>query len=184
MKDTIILIASAALVAGLGSGLEGAPAAAQDVDLQRTLNEATAEPDSYEETVTVEIDAEVEEEAPAEGDGDDYLSKMFSGKPFLEGDAMAAALAEADKFPLGSSKNPVRVSQPQGQRAYLRRLRCPGGDQPAFGRVGNVGPGVFDSIVDLYEVECADGSVHEIYMDMYHAGHVEDRPVPGFTITP
>ncbi|HEX8580146.1 MAG TPA: hypothetical protein VF655_11210, partial [Allosphingosinicella sp.] len=40
---------------------------------------------------------------------------------------VAKAIAVAEKHPLGSLKNPVRENMPEGQRAYLSRLRCPEG---------------------------------------------------------
>lgn len=103
------------------------------------------------------------------------------GAPGLKGSALEAAIAEAEKHPLGSSENPVRENQPNGQRAYLRRLRCADGSQPLFERVGNVGEGPYGFIVDLFKATCAGHAPVEIHMDMYHDGP-ENRPVPGFTI--
>ncbi|TAJ64632.1 hypothetical protein [Brevundimonas sp.] len=91
----------------------------------------------------------------------------------------------ADK-PLGSVQNPVRADMPAGQQAYLRRLRCSDGRAPGFGRIGSFGAGPYGSIIDGYSVSCGGSSPaqSEIYMDMYHAGHVEAAAVPGFTIVP
>ena len=112
------------------------------------------------------------------------LERMLSGEPVLQGGDLKAALKEADKHPLGSAQNPVRVNMPAGERAYLARLRCSDGRRPDFVRVGNVGIGAFGNIVDLYDVNCysAKPGRVEIYMDMYFSDHVENRPVPGFTI--
>ena len=112
------------------------------------------------------------------------LERMLSGEPVLQGGELKAALKEADKHPLGSAQNPVRVNMPAGERAYLARLRCSDGRRPDFVRVGNVGIGAFGNIVDLYDVNCysAKPGRVEIYMDMYFSDHVENRPVPGFTI--
>lgn len=95
-------------------------------------------------------------------------------------------ITEADRHPLGSQQNPVRVNMPPGQRAYLSRLRCSDGAAPAFYRIGNGGPGVFGSIVDIYDVTCASGEPRrsQIWMDMYHPQHNETRAVPGFRIVP
>lgn len=85
---------------------------------------------------------------------------------------------------LGSAQNPVRADMPQGQRAYLNRLRCSDGSVPKYGRIGNVGVGVNGNIVDRYDVNCgsaAPGRV-TIDMDMYYPGYVETQAVPGFTI--
>lgn len=104
--------------------------------------------------------------------------------------AIAAALAltgcaTVSDHPFGSEKNPVRASGPAGERAYLERLRCSDGNAPAFERRGSVGTGPYGSIMDVYELQCLTGEPAKalVYMDMYHR-HVEDRPVPGFTITP
>lgn len=95
-------------------------------------------------------------------------------------------IARADRHPLGSQQNPVRVNMPPGQRAYLSRLRCSDGAAPAFQRIGNGGPGVFGSIVDIYDVVCTGGEPRrsQIWMDMYHPQHNETRAVPGFGIVP
>lgn len=116
---------------------------------------------------------------------DDFFEDIMSGGRF-KGPALDAALKAAEGQPLGSEKNPVRADMPQGQRAYLDRLRCANGKPPAYQRAGNVGAGAFGSIVDLYVTRC-DGSTPaqaEIYMDMYFPGHVEQRAVPGFLLTP
>lgn len=115
-------------------------------------------------------------------DDDEILARMMAGESVLQGKELDAALKKASAYPLGSRENPVRASEPQGQRAYLNRLRCAGGDRPTYARSGNLGPGVYQNIVDLYVLGCKDGTRVEVVMDMYHNGYVEDRPVPGFTI--
>jgi hypothetical protein len=94
---------------------------------------------------------------------------------------LAKAIAKAEAHPLGSKSNPIRENMPQGQLAYLRRLRCSGGEAPGFERKGSVGMGVYGNIVDLYAVTCPGAAPVEIYMDMYHDGP-ENRPVAGFTL--
>ena len=96
-----------------------------------------------------------------------------------------AGCATVSNAPLGSEENPVRASGPPGQRAYLARLRCSDGSPPAFERGGSVGARPYGSIMDVYALRCAAGQPAQasVYMDMYH-DHVEDRPVPGFTIVP
>jgi hypothetical protein len=101
-----------------------------------------------------------------------------------KGAQLAAAIDKAASHPLGSKENPVRVSRPQGQQGYLRRLRCSDDRAPRFERVGNFGPGVFGSIIDGYKVTCAGGAAPAesmIFMDMYHPDHDETGPPPGFT---
>jgi hypothetical protein len=99
---------------------------------------------------------------------------------------LGEALEEAARHPLGSRQNPVRAEMPAGQRAYLARLRCSNGTAPTFERVGNLGAGVFGSIVDQFDVRCQNSAPLRtiIVMDMYFPGHVETRPVDGFTLAP
>ena len=99
----------------------------------------------------------------------------------LTGGELAKAIAAASAHPLGSKENPVRSDMPRGERAYLDKLRCADGSAPAYGRLGNVGPGVYGYIVDHYQVTCAGQAPVSVYMDMYHS-HVESRPIPGFTM--
>lgn len=120
--------------------------------------------------------------APAQADK--TPERMLRGESALQGKQLEKAIARAEAHPLGSPENPVRVSMPQGERAYLAKLRCSDGSAPAFAREGNVGIGVFGNIVDLYRLRCATGAPAEaaVYMDMYHPQHAESRAVPGFTL--
>jgi hypothetical protein len=99
---------------------------------------------------------------------------------------MAREIAVADRHPLGSRDNPVRVGGPEGERAYLARLRCTDNSAPAIGTRTAAGVGAFGSIVASYLVDCgmAGPAKAEIVMDMYHEGHAEKRAPPGFTIKP
>lgn len=117
---------------------------------------------------------------------DDGFALMMSGQSAAQGRALERALEAAAAHPLGSRENPVRASMPVGQHAYLARLRCADGRAPQFERDGNLGPGVYGNIIDSYSVRCANSQPGEatIIMDMYHRGHVEQRPVPGFAIVP
>jgi hypothetical protein len=113
--------------------------------------------------------------------GGDDLGALLMGQG-ARGPALERAIAAAAAHPLGSDRNPVRAHMPQGQQAYLRRLRCSNGQAPQFARQGNVGIGAFGNITDLYAVTCAGQPPKSVYMDMYHQGYVEGRAVPGFTI--
>jgi hypothetical protein len=102
----------------------------------------------------------------------------------------------------------LEVCMPAGERAYLGRLRCPGGARATYERKGNVGrrtkarnareekeaaaqirenrapkPGGRDyHLLDLYEVTCGD-ETYDIYMDMYHCDGAATEKVPaGFTL--
>lgn len=106
------------------------------------------------------------------------LAQYFDG---LKGKKLRAAIAAAQAHPLGSEKNPVRAKGPEGERAYLARLRCADGSAPAFERQGSTGIGPYHNILDLYSVQCAGAAPLSIYIDMYHK-HVEPAALPGFTI--
>lgn len=116
---------------------------------------------------------------------DVYLGRMLSGESAVSGSELDKAIADASQYPLGSRKNPVRASRPQGQRAYLSRLRCADLTRPEFSRAGNVGVGPFGNIVDAYTVTCegSEPASQTIYMDMYHAGYEETEAVEGYGIT-
>lgn len=107
-----------------------------------------------------------------------------AGRHGLTGDDLVKAIKDADAHPLGSYKNPVRVSSPAGERAYLSRLMCADGRHAGFERGGSTGMGPFGTILDVYAVDCADTPTARVYMDMYHSDYVETRAVPGFTIKP
>ena len=94
---------------------------------------------------------------------------------------MARLIAAAAAFPLGSIDNPVRVGGPQGERAYLARLRCEGGAPIRVGARVDSGIGAFGTVTAAYPVACG-GTTRRIVFDMYHAEHVEERAPPGFAI--
>lgn len=118
--------------------------------------------------------------AAAQDATDIFGNKIVSGKE------LAKLIEAAKAHPLGSEQNPVRADMPGGQRAYLNRLRCADGKRPTYVRVGSFGLGVYQRIIDGYEVTCKDSTPEKsmIYMDMYHPGHKEPAAVPGFTIAP
>ncbi len=82
--------------------------------------------------------------------------------------------------PLGTPENPVRTPR-GGQPPYLQRLRCPDGEPPTLGGRGSVGMGPYGNIIDVWSITCGEAK-HSVYMDHYHNGYQEDRPVPGFRI--
>jgi len=100
-------------------------------------------------------------------------------------DDLAEAIAAADAHPLGSRENPVRVGGPDGERAYIARLRCSDGNAPRVGQRANMGVGAFGSIVDGYPMDCGSAAPGQtiLLMDMYHDEHRENRAPPGFTLT-
>jgi hypothetical protein len=104
----------------------------------------------------------------------------------------------------------LEVCMPSGERAYLDRLRCPGGARATYERKGGVGrrtkartaqeekeataqirenrapkPGGRDyHMLDLYQVTCRD-KTYDIYMDMYHCdGAATEKAPAGFTLDP
>ena len=109
------------------------------------------------------------------------LREMGLGADEAETDA---AIAAAAAHPLGTTANPVRVGGPEGQRAYIGRLRCADGSQPKVGRRGSAGIGAFGTIVDVYPLDCGTSAPgkFDLVMDMYHEGHVETGAPRGFTL--
>lgn len=115
------------------------------------------------------------EESPAPKD-------LLAGLGFSAVDE--AAFAAARVHPLGSLQNPVRVGGPEGQRAYLARLRCADGSAPRIGAKGSAGVGAFGSIVDSFPLDCGSAAPGRtsLVMDMYHSEHREERAPPGFQL--
>lgn len=109
---------------------------------------------------------------------EELLQQM--GQPASE-EELQRLIAAAAAYPLGSLDNPVRVGGPQGERAYLARLRCPDGNPLRIGARGDAGVGAFGSVASAYVVSCG-GTTRRITFDMYHAEHVENRAPPGFAI--
>lgn len=109
----------------------------------------------------------------------DMMREMGYGG--LKGKKLTKAIEAAEAYPLGSAKNPVRENMPEGEGAYLSRLRCSDGTPPVFERDGSVGDSPYGYIMDLYSVTCTNSDPVKVYMDMYHDGG-ENRPIPGFTI--
>ena len=114
----------------------------------------------------------------------DPFEAMLAGESAMQGKKLQKAIKAAAKHPFGSAKNPVRADMLQGQRAYLSRLRCSDGNAPNFSRGGSVGDSPYKNIMDVYNVDCGNATPGqaEIYMDMYHNGHIEKAAVAGFTI--
>lgn len=97
-------------------------------------------------------------------------------------DDLAEAIAAAQAHPLGSRDNPVRVGGPDGERAYLARLRCADGSPPRVGTRMEAGVGAFGTVIAAYPVRCGGGETR-VAFDMYHEEHVETRAPAGFTLT-
>jgi error-prone DNA polymerase len=80
--------------------------------------------------------------------------------------------------------NPIRVGGPEGERAYLARLRCSDGRAPGIGPRASAGVGAYGSVVDSYSLDCgaaAPGKV-SLVLDKYHADHAEQNAPVGFQI--
>ncbi|MEM6750412.1 MAG: hypothetical protein AAF612_08075 [Planctomycetota bacterium] len=92
---------------------------------------------------------------------------------------------ETERYALGSPDNPIRTHEPAGQQAYLARLRNLQGNPPAYRRIGPYGVGPYGYILDAYELTNPDtGETATLYLDMYHPGYREDRPIPGYQLLP
>ena len=98
-------------------------------------------------------------------------------------DEMREQIAAAEAHPLGTAQNPIRVAGPQGERAYLARLRCPGGTVPRIGARGEGGVGGYGSVVSAYELSCGD-RVSRLLFDIYQEEYVETRAPAGFSYVP
>lgn len=108
------------------------------------------------------------------------VAQMSQASPDEE---MRALIAQADAHPLGTAENPVRVGGPEGEHAYLGRLRCADSTAPRIGARREAGVGAFGSVVAAYELACGTAAA-SIVFDMYHEEHVENRAPAGFTILP
>ncbi len=111
----------------------------------------------------------------------DVLAAVGSGNTDA---ALAEAIAEAGAHPLGTIRNPVRVAGPDGERAYLARLRCSDGRAPAIGAKSAAGVGAYGSLVDAYALDCgaaAPGRI-SLVVDRYHEENPEARAPAGFRI--
>jgi hypothetical protein len=111
------------------------------------------------------------------------LGQAQTGDVMAEIEAQAAAAAG---HPLGTAENPVRVGGPEGERAYLARLRCSNGRAPAVGERREAGIGAYGSVVAAYALDCGAAAPGRasIVLDMYHEEHREARAPAGFTILP
>ena len=96
-------------------------------------------------------------------------------------DDLQAAIVAAAAHPLGTLENPVRVGGPEGEQAYLARLRCADGSSPRIGSREDAGVDSFGTVARAYPLACG-ASGARIVFDIYHEEHVEDRAPPGFTI--
>ena len=108
------------------------------------------------------------------------IAQMNQGSPDEE---MSRMIAAADQHPLGSLENPVRVAGPEGERAYLARLRCSDGAPVRIGARREAGVDPYGSVAGAYDVSCASGD-SRIVFDMYQEEHQETRPPAGFTLAP
>ncbi len=162
-----------------GALLAASPALAQDDALVEAQAPEAVE-GAVDDSPTSQASTEVEDSAAL----DAILTQMFSGQSQTQGVELQAAIATASAYPLGTRENPVRAHMPPGQREYLSRLRCSDLSRPSFRRLGSAGASPYGNIVDIYQVECkgAEPAKSSIFIDMYHEGHVETEPVPGFGI--
>ena len=124
---------------------------------------------------------------PALGQRNGAPEQLFSGIGEGTSDAaLEAEIAAAAAHPLGSLANPIRIGGPEGERAYLARLRCADGSRPRLGARGDGGIGAFGSIVSLYPLDCGAAAPGRtsLMLDPYHEEHRENRAPPGFAIDP
>jgi hypothetical protein len=98
-------------------------------------------------------------------------------------DELNRAIAAAQAHPLGSLENPIRVAGPDGENAYLARLRCADGSVPKIVAKAPGGPDAYGSMVDMVSLDCgvASPGKRTLAIDVYHEENVERRPPAGFT---
>ena len=111
----------------------------------------------------------------------ELLQQIGAGSSDAE---IESAVAAASVHPLGTLQNPVRVGGPEGERAYIARLRCADGSSPRIGQRSEAGVGAFGSVVGAYPLDCGAAAPGRftLILDMYHAEHQENRAPAGFTI--
>jgi hypothetical protein len=99
---------------------------------------------------------------------------------------VARAIEAAAAFPVGSLQNPVRVAGPDGERAWLARLRCGDGSRPRIGVQRPGGTGAFGNVVDLAPLDCGAAAPEraDILIDIYQEEHPQEAPPPGFRLVP
>ena len=125
--------------------------------------------------------------APELGQRNGAPEQLFSGIGEGTSDtALEDEIAAAAAHPLGSLANPIRVGGPEGERAYLARLRCSDRSRPKLGARSEGGIGAFGSIVASYVLDCGSAAPGRtsLMLDMYHEEHRENRAPPGFAIDP
>jgi hypothetical protein len=99
---------------------------------------------------------------------------------------IARAEAAAAAYPLGSLQNPVRVGGPDGERAYVARLRCADGKAPRPGIPRHAGTDPYGSVADMVPLDCGSAAPGrtEIAVDLYFEEHRENAAPGGFTLAP
>lgn len=110
----------------------------------------------------------------------DIFNGIGSGNSDAE---VARVIAAASAHPLGTAENPIRVAGPEGERAYIARLRCTDGSMPMIGERAPAGVGAFGSVIAAYPVDCraaAPGKLKLVF-DMYHEENVETQLPAGFS---
>ncbi len=110
------------------------------------------------------------------------LEQIGSGSSDAE---LESAVAAASVHPLGTLQNPVRVGGPEGERAYMARLRCADGLAPQIGARTDAGVCAFGSVDGAYSLDCGGAApgTFTLVLHMYHAEHEENRAPAGFTLT-
>ncbi|MEA3033358.1 MAG: hypothetical protein QOH86_1374 [Sphingomonadales bacterium] len=100
--------------------------------------------------------------------------------------ALQDEIEAAAAFPLGSLHNPVRVGGPEGRNAYVARLRCADGKAPHATPAVPGGTGGFGTVTELVALDCAAAAPgrFDLFLDLYHEEHVENRAPAGFTLAP
>lgn len=103
---------------------------------------------------------------------------LFAEPTPVDGQPKDIKLSSKD---LGTPENPIKCKNAHEQVEYLRLLRDKKGKPVRYERIGHGYSNQQGRILDKYRIISANGKRFVIiYMDMYHRGSKEIRPVKGF----
>ncbi len=109
-----------------------------------------------------------------------FLSLVILGGIVLSPGCGQKQALVATAAPGVSQETSLKVCGPEGQRAFLAQLACPGEDPVGQAtRAGSLGPVVDGHMVDHFQVSCPDGSSHEIFLDLYHCEDADEVQAVG-----
>lgn len=132
-----------------------------------------------------DLSQEVGDLPPDEPDFPDFSDQLDDAGVLRPDFDIDLAVQQAERHPLGSELNPIRVNGVFGQHLYLSRLRCGDGMPPVILGRGSNAEGVFQSFVDVYQLDCGEAFPGRVtfFMDLYHLRR-EHRAADRFALDP